>query len=64
MKNSDGGFALHIGGEVDVRGSYCALAVASITNILDDQLRKDADSWIIRLFFREFISNINYAINC
>ncbi|MCP9264563.1 Farnesyltransferase, CAAX box, beta [Dirofilaria immitis] len=47
VKQVDGGFALHIGGEADMRGSYCALAVASITNILDDQLRKDADSWII-----------------
>ncbi|VDO44474.1 unnamed protein product, partial [Onchocerca flexuosa] len=45
VKRADGGFALHIGGEADIRGSYCALAVASITNILDDQLRKDADSW-------------------
>uniref|UniRef100_A0A8R1Y1I7 Protein farnesyltransferase subunit beta n=1 Tax=Onchocerca volvulus TaxID=6282 RepID=A0A8R1Y1I7_ONCVO len=47
VKRADGGFALHIGGEADIRGSYCALAVASITNILDDQLRKDADSWVI-----------------
>ncbi|KAK6108752.1 Prenyltransferase and squalene oxidase repeat family protein [Brugia pahangi] len=47
VKRPDGGFALHIGGEADMRGSYCALAVASITNILDDQLRKDADSWVI-----------------
>ncbi|VDM08565.1 unnamed protein product [Wuchereria bancrofti] len=47
VKRPDGGFALHVGGEADMRGSYCALAVASITNILDDQLRKDADSWVI-----------------
>lgn len=48
VKQPDGGFALHVGGEVDIRGSYCALSIASITNILDDELRKNADSWIVR----------------
>ncbi|VDM97118.1 unnamed protein product [Thelazia callipaeda] len=48
VKQPDGSFALHIGGEIDIRGSYCALAVASITNILDSELTENADIWIIR----------------
>lgn len=47
LKKPDGGFCLHVDGETDIRGSYCALAVASITNILDDELVRDADSWLI-----------------
>mgnify|MGYP003393914640 CR=1 FL=1 len=35
---SDGGFRMHSGGEADIRGAYCALAVASITNLMDEAL--------------------------
>ncbi|GAA99352.1 uncharacterized protein L969DRAFT_16657 [Mixia osmundae IAM 14324] len=38
LKQPDGSFVMHIGGEVDVRGSYCALAVASCLNILTPDL--------------------------
>merc|ERR1711871_238149 len=33
-KSPDGGFFMHDGGEVDIRGSYCALSVAAILNLL------------------------------
>lgn len=36
MKQSDGSFTVHHDGETDLRGSYCAIAVASMCNLLDD----------------------------
>ena len=33
LKQSNGSFVMHVGGEVDVRGSYCALTVAHLLNI-------------------------------
>lgn len=53
VKRSDGSFAVHTGGEVDIRGSYCALAIASILNILDEELKENVESWVIRQF--EFV---------
>ncbi|MFH4975709.1 hypothetical protein AB6A40_002418 [Gnathostoma spinigerum] len=47
VKQSDGSFCLHEGGENDIRGAYCALAVASVTNILDEKLCENTDRWII-----------------
>jgi len=37
---------MHDDGECDVRGVYTALAVASLTNILDDELRRGAAEWV------------------
>ncbi|TKR87322.1 hypothetical protein L596_011736 [Steinernema carpocapsae] len=34
MKKPNGSFALHVDGEADIRGVYCALAIAAITNII------------------------------
>lgn len=51
MKQPDGSFKLHRDGEIDIRGIYCALAVASITNILDEELAANAESWLIRYIF-------------
>ena len=40
---------MHVGGESDVRGLYCAMAVASLTRILDAQLAGDATAhWALR----------------
>uniref|UniRef100_F1L5Y5 Protein farnesyltransferase subunit beta n=1 Tax=Ascaris suum TaxID=6253 RepID=F1L5Y5_ASCSU len=47
VKEPDGSFHVHVGGEIDIRGSYCALAVASITNILDEQIAANTDSFVI-----------------
>ncbi|GAA5985988.1 hypothetical protein JCM10908_006361 [Rhodotorula pacifica] len=38
LKQPDGSFIMHHGGEVDVRGSYCALAIATLLNILTPEL--------------------------
>lgn len=42
-----GGFTVHDDGECDVRGSYCALAVAHLTNLLDDELRQGTAAFIV-----------------
>lgn len=36
LKQADGSFLMHDQGEVDVRGSYCAMAVASLCGLLDN----------------------------
>ncbi|KAK0411904.1 hypothetical protein QR680_005909 [Steinernema hermaphroditum] len=46
VKNKDGSFSLHKDGETDMRGAYCALAVATITNILDDEISTNTADWI------------------
>ena len=46
MKRPDGSFSMHDDGECDVRGVYTALAVASLTNLLDDELSRGAAEWI------------------
>ncbi|KAK2707082.1 hypothetical protein QYM36_014944 [Artemia franciscana] len=48
MHQPDGSFTLHEGGEVDIRGVYCALAVAKLTNLLTEDLALNTDLWIIR----------------
>jgi len=46
MKSASGAFTMHDDGECDVRGSYTAIAVASLTNLLDDELSRGAAEWI------------------
>jgi protein farnesyltransferase subunit beta len=46
MKQSDGSFLMHVDGEADVRGIYCALSVAYLTGILDDNLKNNCSKWI------------------
>jgi protein farnesyltransferase subunit beta len=41
-----GGFRMHQDGEIDVRGTYCAIAVASILQILDDSLTVGVGGYI------------------
>lgn len=48
LKQPDGSFAMHIGGEIDIRGAYCALAVASMTDIITRELVTNTADWIIR----------------
>merc|ERR1712232_411885 len=38
MKSPEGGFRMHDEGETDMRGTYCAIAVASMFHILTDEL--------------------------
>ncbi|KAJ2689397.1 CAAX farnesyltransferase (FTase) subunit beta [Coemansia spiralis] len=48
MKCPDGAFTMHAGGEVDVRGIYCALVIASLLNIMTPELVKGAAEFIAR----------------
>lgn len=48
VKQPDGSFVMHVGGEVDVRSAYCAASVASLTNIVTPKLFEDTPSWILR----------------
>ncbi|CAL8316405.1 unnamed protein product [Boreogadus saida] len=48
VKQTDGSFVMHVGGEVDVRSAYCAASVASLTNILTPTLFEDTPGWILR----------------
>ncbi|KAI3364152.1 hypothetical protein L3Q82_010968 [Scortum barcoo] len=47
VKQPDGSFVMHIGGEVDVRSAYCAASVASLTNIITPKLFEDTTNWIL-----------------
>ncbi|TNY17455.1 Farnesyltransferase subunit beta [Rhodotorula diobovata] len=46
IKQPDGSFIMHDGGEVDVRGCYCALTVATLLNILTPDLAAGTASFI------------------
>ncbi|KAK9704203.1 CAAX farnesyltransferase (FTase) subunit beta [Basidiobolus ranarum] len=48
LKQPDGSFIMHVGGEVDVRGCYCALSVASLLNILTPELMDGTAEFIAR----------------
>ncbi|XP_029454753.1 protein farnesyltransferase subunit beta-like isoform X2 [Rhinatrema bivittatum] len=48
LKQPDGSFIMHLGGEVDVRSAYCAASVASLTNIITPTLFAGTAEWIVR----------------
>ncbi|TPX33719.1 protein farnesyltransferase [Synchytrium microbalum] len=48
MKQPDGSFVMHEGGEVDVRGSYCALSAARMMNILTPELAQGCGEFVAR----------------
>ncbi|GMN42497.1 hypothetical protein TIFTF001_011702 [Ficus carica] len=47
MKHPSGGFRMHDCGEIDVRACYTAISVASILNILDDELVQNVGDYIL-----------------
>ncbi|XP_060772315.1 protein farnesyltransferase subunit beta [Neoarius graeffei] len=47
VKQPDGSFVMHVGGEVDVRSAYCAASVASLTNIMTPKLFDGTHNWIL-----------------
>ncbi|XDV42229.1 hypothetical protein PO909_010936 [Leuciscus waleckii] len=47
VKQPDGSFVMHVGGEVDVRSAYCAASVASLTNIITPTLFNETHTWIL-----------------
>ncbi len=48
LRQDDGSFIMHIGGEVDIRGVYCALTVAFLTNIYSSALFDKTAQWVLR----------------
>jgi len=47
-KSDDGGFTMHEGGEVDIRGSYCALSCAVVCNMLNPELTFGCAGFLLR----------------
>lgn len=48
LKQPDGSFTMHVGGEVDTRAGYCALSVAALLNILTPELAENAAEYITK----------------
>ena len=51
MRQSDGSFSMHEGGESDTRSLYCAVSVASLTGMLEnveDSLFVNSAQFIVR----------------
>lgn len=48
MRTEEGSFRMHEGGEVDIRGVYCAVSVARLTNICTEGLFAGTPHWIMR----------------
>lgn len=48
MKTPNGAFRMHEDGESDVRGSYCALSVAVLCNIMDEEITRGCAEWICK----------------
>jgi len=48
MKCPEGGFKMHDQGEIDMRGAYCAIAVASMLHILTDELVAGVPEYVRR----------------
>lgn len=48
LRLSNGSFCMHRDGEVDIRGAYCALAVATLTNIACGKLFEGTAEWVVR----------------
>ena len=40
---------MHAGGEVDIRGVYCALSVARLTHVYTEDMFKGTELWVARL---------------
>ncbi|KAK3595507.1 hypothetical protein CHS0354_021606 [Potamilus streckersoni] len=47
MRTLEGAFKMHDGGEVDIRGAYCAASVARLTNIMTPALFDGTPEWIV-----------------
>ncbi|KAF9580425.1 hypothetical protein BGW38_002940 [Lunasporangiospora selenospora] len=47
-QSGEGSFKMMVGGEIDVRGTYCVLAAATITNLLRPELTEGVAEFIAR----------------
>jgi len=48
LRCKDGAFTMHVDGEIDIRGVYCALSVARLTHIYSSDLFLNTDQWLLR----------------
>jgi protein farnesyltransferase subunit beta len=48
LKQKDGSFVMHEQGEVDVRASFCALAIASVCNLLTEELVENCGDFLVK----------------
>ncbi|XP_032686926.1 protein farnesyltransferase subunit beta isoform X1 [Odontomachus brunneus] len=48
LRGEDGSFCMHANGEVDLRGVYCALVAAKLTNVYTPDMFKDTEEWIAK----------------
>ena len=48
LRNDDGSFMMHVDGEVDIRGVYCALSAARLLNVYSESLFHNTDQWLLR----------------
>jgi len=47
LKLADGSFVMHADGEVDIRGVYCALSVAALTNVITPEMLSNTEKWLL-----------------
>ena len=48
LRQTDGSFIMHTGGEVDIRGVYCALSAARLTNTYSPELFRCTHQWVLQ----------------
>lgn len=48
LRQPDGSFLVHVGGEIDIRGVYCALSVARLTNVFSPELFENTTTWLLK----------------
>ncbi|KAI8871030.1 GI22551 [Ramicandelaber brevisporus] len=46
LKQPDGSFRVHHGGEIDIRASYCVVTVASLLNMITDELVRGIGDYV------------------
>ncbi|SBT35891.1 farnesyltransferase beta subunit [Plasmodium ovale wallikeri] len=47
LKCKDGSFRLHKNGEIDMRGTYCAISICSMCHILTNEVKKNVVKYIL-----------------
>ncbi|XP_003705898.1 farnesyl transferase beta subunit [Megachile rotundata] len=48
LHGEDGSFSMHTDGEADLRGVYCALAVAKLINVYTPEIFEGTENWIAK----------------
>ena len=64
LRLADGSFTMHADGEVDIRGVYCALSVARLTNVFTQAMFENTAEWILRQEVKIFGKLLNVSENC